>query len=245
MLPVLQLGPLAVPVPALTLLLGVWVALDLAEREAGRLGLDADRVYRLSGVVLIAGLLGARLAYVVRHWPAYAADPLGIISPNTAALAPADGVLLGVLAALVYGSRRRLPLRSTLDAFAPGLAAMAVAVALAHAASGDAFGAAARLPWSIFLWEEYRHPSQFYELAAALAVLALAWRVRGRPWFSGANFLLVVALLAASRVFLEAFRGDSLVLAGGWRATQVWGLAALAVCLGTLRAWSRRPPADT
>jgi prolipoprotein diacylglyceryltransferase len=239
MLPILQLGPLAIPVPGLVLLLGVWVALTLAEKEANRLRLNADALNSAVFVGLVAGLLGARLAYVARHWSAYAADPWGVVSLNTAALAPVDGALLGVMAATVYGVRQQLPLRATLDALAPGLAAMGVAMAVAHVASGDAFGIAARLPWSIHLWGEYRHPSQFYELFAALGILGSAWRNRVRAPFAGFSFLLVVALSAGARLFLEAFRGDSLVIAGGWRVAQVWALIVLAACLGVMRAWAR------
>jgi phosphatidylglycerol:prolipoprotein diacylglycerol transferase len=239
MFPVLQLGPVAIPVSPLALLIGVWVALELAEREAARLNLSPDAVYRLAVVGLAAGLLGARLAYVARFWNAYALDLWGVFSLNAAALAPADGALIGVTAALVYGARRQLPLRVTLDALAPGLAAMAVAVAVAHVSSGDAFGAAARLPWSVFLWDEYRHPSQLYELIAALGVLGIVWRVRAYAPYSGFNFLLVAALSAATRLFLEAFRGDSLLLGGGWRAAQLWGLLIVVACLVAARYWGR------
>ena len=239
MYPVLQVGSLAIAVPGLALLIGVWVALELAEREAARLTLNPDAVYRLAFSALVAGLIGARLAYVARYLSVYASDPLGIFSLNAATLAPAEGALIGVTAAFVYGARRQLPLRATLDALAPALAALAVAVAVAHAASGDAFGAPAQLPWSVYLWGEYRHPAQVYELIAALGVLGLGWRVRARGLFPGFNFLLVAALSAAARIFLEAFRGDSLLIAGGWRAAQVVGLVVLAVCLAAMRYWSR------
>ena len=151
MYPVLQVGSLAIAVPGLALLIGVWVALELAEREATRLALNPDAVYRLASSALVAGLIGARLAYVARYLSVYASDPLGIFSLNSATLAPAEGALIGVTAAFVYGARRQLPLRATLDALAPALAALAVAVAVAHAASGDAFGAPAQLPWTVFL----------------------------------------------------------------------------------------------
>ena len=239
MYPVLQVGSLAIAVPGLALLIGVWVALELAEREAARLTLNPDAVYRLAFSALVAGLIGARLAYVARYLSVYASDPLGIFSLNAATLAPAEGALIGVTAAFIYGARRQLPLRATLDALAPALAALAVAVAVAHAASGDAFGAPAQLPWSVYLWGEYRHPAQVYELIAALGVLGLGWRVRARGLFPGFNFLLVAALSAAARIFLEAFRGDSLLIAGGWRAAQVVGLVVLAVCLAAMRYWSR------
>ena len=241
MLPVLQLGPLAVPVPALTLLVGVWVALGLVERAAARLGLNPDALSSLVGIALAAGLAGARLVFAAQHWSAYLRDPLGLLSITGAALAPLEGALIGGLAAYLYGVRRRLPLRPTLDALAPGLAGMAVAVALAHLASGDAFGAPTTVPWRVFLWGEYRHPSQVYELLAALAVLAVVGWGQRRSLFTGFTFWLTVALLAGARLALEAFRGDSVVVVGGWRVAQVVGLLVLALGLAMLRRW--RPAA--
>jgi prolipoprotein diacylglyceryltransferase len=241
MFPVLQVGSLALPVPGLALLIGVWVGLWLAEKEAVRLGLNPETVYSLAFVGLVAGLIGARLAYVARYLNAYAGDPVSVFSLNPATLAPTEGVWMGVFAAILYGIRRQLPLRPTLDALAPASAVMGVAVAVAHLASGDAFGAAARLPWSVYLWDEYRHPSQVYELSAALGVLGTVWgtRARGLAVGAGFNFLLVLALSAAARIFLEAFRGDSLLILNGFRAAQVWGLVVLAACLGMMKHWSK------
>ena len=82
MFPVLQIGSLAVPVPGMALLMGVWVALWLAEKEATRLNLDPDAVYRLAFIGLVAGLIGSRLAYMARYWSAYAGDPL-VLSQST------------------------------------------------------------------------------------------------------------------------------------------------------------------
>jgi len=204
MFPILQIGSLALPVPGLTLLVGVWIGLWLAEKDAARLQLNPEAVYNLAFTGLAAGLIGARLAYVARYASAYAADPLGVFSLHPATLAPNEGGLTGVAAAFLYGVRRKLPLRLTLDALTPVVAVMGVAVAVAHVASGDAFGAAAPaayggVPWSIYLWDEYRHPSQVYELIAALGVLGLWWRTRRRGLFVGFNFLLVIALSAAAR----------------------------------------------
>ena len=239
MFPILHIGPLAIQVPGLFLLAGVWFGLSLSEKEAARLNLSGEAIYNLAFTGLIAGVIGARLVYVARYLSAYAADPLGILSLNPATLAPTEGLFIGAMAMMVYGARRQLPLRPTLDALAPALAVMGAVLALAHLASGDAFGAPARLPWSIYLWDEYRHPSQAYELMAALGVLGAWWWGRGRQPFGGAGFLLVVTLSAAARVGLEAFRGDSFILAGGLRAAQVWGLLVLAVCLVWMRWWGQ------
>ncbi len=239
MFPILQLGPLAVPVAPLTLLAGMWVALWAVEKEAQRLRLtDAERLNTLAFVGLLAGVAGARLAYVVRFAAVYAADPLSALSPNPATLSAPEGVFIGIVAMAAYGMWRALPLRPTLDTFAPALACLAIALALANLASGDAFGAPARLPWSIFLWDDYRHPTQVYALLAALLTLGLWWTSR-RALAPGVSFLQTLALLAAAAVFIEAFRGDSLLWAG-WRITQFVGLAVLAGCLVLLPRW-RRP----
>jgi prolipoprotein diacylglyceryltransferase len=235
MLPILQLGPLALPVAPLTLLAGVWIALWAAEKEALRLGLDSERINTLALIGLIAGVVGARLAYVVRFPAVYAADPLSALSPNPVTLSATEGVVIGLMAMAAYGLWRALPLRLTLDAFAPALIVLALALALANLASGDAFGAPARLPWSIFLWEDYRHPTQAYALIAALLVLGVWWFSRG-ALAPGVGFLLTLALLTTAAVFVEAFRGDSL-LVSGWRVAQLAGLVILAVCLFVIPRW--------
>ncbi len=241
MMPILQIGPLALPAAPLALMLGVWAGAWLAEREAARLGQPADTVGSLIMVMLVAGLIGARLGYVARYASAYAADPLSAFSPNPTSLDSAAGLLAAMLAGALYGRRRGLALWATLDALAPGVALLAAAVGLAHLASGDAFGAPARLPWSIFLWDDWRHPSQLYEIAAALLALA-AWRyARDRARFAGFGALLTAALLAGARVLLEAFRGDSWIVAAGWRGAQLVALAALGIFFFLLdrRAYAR------
>ena len=202
MYPYLSLGPFLIQLPLLVLLVGVWLGSHLTEKEATRLGLPAARVSNLIIIGLAAGIIGARLAYAARYLDAYLNNPLSLVALNANTLAGMDGLLVGLLAALLYGRRVNLPLRPTLDALAPGLAAFLVALGVAHLLSGDAFGAPADLPWSIYLWSEYRHPSQVYETLAALVIyLIINKKPFGQPG-AGLNFTLLVALSAAARLFL-------------------------------------------
>lgn len=239
MLPILRLGPLTLQAPGLALLAGVWLGVWLAERQAARLKLDPAAVSNLIYVVLFAGLLGARLTYAARNLSAYLASPLGLFALTPATLWPEAGLLIGLAAAAWYGRRRELRLRPSLDALAPGLAAFLVALGVAHLFSGDAYGAPARLPWSLYLWDEYRHPAQVYEILAALLVFGAAWKKPFGDEGTGLNLLAVVALAAAARVLLETFRGDSLIWAAGFRAGQVIGLLVLAAALWLMRIWAQ------
>lgn len=243
MLPYLRLGPFLLQMTGLALLLGVWLGSWLAEKEAARLRIKPDLIYNLIFFGLIGGLVGARLAYAVRFLNAYLSNPLSLFALNPNTLSPNEGLLVGLLVAFVYGQRKKLRLRPALDALAPGLSVFMIFQGVAHLLSGDAFGAPSRIPWAIFLWGEYRHPAQVYEILLAAGILFVVLkRPLGEPG-QGFNFFLVIALSAAARVFLEAFRGDSLIWPGGFRAAQVIGLAVMAVSLWLIRPWTQKQKA--
>ncbi len=233
MLPSLQLGPLAIQLSGLLILAGIWLGLSLAERHAARFGVKPADLSSLTLIALLAGLVGARLSFVLRYPAAFAANPLSIFSINPGLLDPFGGLAAALLAALIFGQRKHLPLWGSLDALTPALAVFMLFAGLAHLASGAAFGAPSTLPWALSLWGERRHPSQVYEIIAAATILALLWP--GRAWARSARpgvyFLAFVAASAAARLFLEAFRGDSQLVFANLRAAQLAAWLALAGAL--------------
>ena len=85
----------------LFILIGVAAGLWLAARQARRLGLDADHVYNLGFYGLLATLVGARLAFVAGNWSAYRHAPLSALSLTTTGFAWPEGVVVGLLVALI------------------------------------------------------------------------------------------------------------------------------------------------
>ena len=239
MLPYLSLGHFVLQTSGLSVLLGVWVGFWLSEKKAARLNINPDLISSLIFVGLIGGLLGARLVYAASFLNAYLASPLSLFSLNLSTLSPPGGLFCGVLTALIYGQRKRLPLRLTLDILTPGLAAFMIFGGLSHFLSGDAYGAPSRLPWAIELWNDYRHPSQLYEMLLAAGVLFIVLKYPLEKHGRGLTFLQWAALSAAATVFLEAFRGDSVIWPGGFRSAQVIGLAVLLGSLLWMRAWAQ------
>jgi prolipoprotein diacylglyceryl transferase len=232
------------PTASLTLLIGLWTGITLAEKEARRLKFAKDQIYNLTFVGLLAGIVGARLVYAARYWEIYLDDPLSIVALNPGTLSPSGGVIFGLLAATLYGVWKNFPLQKTLDALAPGLAVFLIFWGIAHLLSGDAFGSVTNLPWAIYLWDEYRHPSQVYEILLAVGgFLVILKHPFGQPG-DGTNFLLLIAFTAVSRLFLEAFRGDSLIWPGGLRAAQVVSLGILLLSLWLIHQLSLHPSMD-
>ena len=238
MLPILRLGPFVIASGIATLFASLWLGMESAEREGKRLGFAHGEVSTTLGIALITGLIGARLAHIAHFWSSYQSDWTQVVALTPSALDPAAGAALGLLVAIIYLQRKQVQIPKFLDALAPALALVAAVWSLGNLLSGDGYGApAGNLPWAIELWGERRHPTQIYELLAALLIIAIVWRMRKRHPMDGFLFLAVAAMLAAARLFLEAFRGDSTATLAGLRDAQ---LLSLAVLLGALWLLARR-----
>jgi len=241
MLPILQIGPLAIQVPGLVILAGIWVGLSLSEREAPQFEINANDLYNLAFIGLISGLIGARLAYIARYPAAFTSNLFSVISLNPGLLDPLGGTAFGMILALIYGQRKKMSFWGTLDALTPALAVFMIALGLSHLASGNAFGTPTSVPWGIDLWGAHRQPTQIYEIILSSVIFWIIWYQRGnadsRP--PGEYFLAFTAMSAGARLFLEGFRADS-VLIGGIRIAQIAAWLVLAASLWGLGRLLRR-----
>jgi len=221
----------------------IWVGLYLAEKRSARYGINNDDLNNVVFFPIIGYLLGGRILYALENLSAFTKNPGSLLSLNLDLFDPFGGLLVAVFVALVYGRRRKLPFWSTLDALTPLFAVFALGQGLAHLASGSAFGKETALPWGMELWGAVRHPSQVYESLASLLILGLLWfqKTDTRP---GLHFLSFTALTSAARLYLEAFRGDSTLILGGFRAAQIVAWTVLALSFFFLERESRNPYND-
>jgi hypothetical protein len=110
MFPTLQIGPLALQVPGLVILIAIWAGLSLSEHHAGKFGIKSSDLYNLAILMLAAGIIGARLMYIVHYPQAFLASPSSMISINPGLLDPVGGLAAGLLAGLIYIQRKGMPL---------------------------------------------------------------------------------------------------------------------------------------
>jgi phosphatidylglycerol:prolipoprotein diacylglycerol transferase len=233
MFPYVHLFGLALPVPAITILIGIWAGITLAERHARDHRVKPADLYNLIFYSLISGIIGGRLAYVLQFPSAFLENPISLISPNPGLFDLFGGIVVGLITAEIYRQRKKMPLWPTLDTLTPALAVIQIALPIANLASGDAYGAPTSLPWGIELWGEIRHPTQIYESLTAGVILWQVWPGRGKEHSKpGEAFLQFISYSAMARLFLEAFRGDSLVTIFNLRVAQIiaWIILAISLC---------------
>ena len=231
MLPTISIGPLVLPTAGLVYIVGAWVALTAIERSAKALKLDAEAVYGLSAVALAAGFIGARLLFVVLHWPAYRENLTAIVWPLTSGFDVWGGLVLAIVVAFLYGRARRLPAAATLDALAPGLFVALIAVSLADLLGGPGYGTETAVPWALDVFGIRRHPVQLYEIVVALLAL-LVWRLAfDRRSFDGQLFLMSVAVYSAGRLIFDTYRANAWLTSSGFHILQIASLMVLLVCI--------------
>ena len=215
----------------LILLIGaLWLGLYFSEKRVERNGISKDSLNNIVYYSILGYIIGGRVLFALANFSAFSQSPLGIFSVNIDLFDPVGALITAFLVGLVYGQRQKLPFWSTLDALTPLLAILAIGLSLSHLAAGTAFGSPTDLPWGIELWNATRHPTQIYELIASLLVCGLIW-FRKMDSLPGSDFLLFAALMAGTRLFLEAFRGDSTFIFGGIRLAQVIAWLVLAIAL--------------
>jgi len=237
MFPYLRLGPFLLQIPLLALLVGLWIGLTFIEREAARLNLNKEKISSLVFYGLIGGIVLARLAYAAQYVSVYVSNPFSLLSLNTNTFLPEAGLLFGTLIAIIYVYRQKLPFRKAVDALAPGLAFFMIMVGVSHLLSGNAYGVPTRVPWALYLWSDYRQPTQLYEIFFALVIFTIILSRMIPANAPGLRFVQFLSLSAIARVFIEAFRGDSEILFDGYRTVQVISLVILVFCIALLRNW--------
>jgi phosphatidylglycerol:prolipoprotein diacylglycerol transferase len=213
---------------------GLWLGLTLAEKYSHRYGINPNLIYRIVIAALIAAAIGARLVYFIRFFPTFINSPASILSLNPDLL-DLHGALLGITLIVVYFIRRYKPNPWTLlDSMAPILTVLAIASSMANLASGNGYGSPTSLPWAIYLWGDWRHPSQVYEMLISSLVLVIFWpgnRLAARFVIPGMYGMSLIAVTASSRLYLEAYRGDSTIISAGFRSTQLIAWLILALML--------------
>jgi phosphatidylglycerol:prolipoprotein diacylglycerol transferase len=231
MVPTLLIGPIALPTYPFFLLIAYWIGLWFSAYRAKQLALESDHIYNAGLIGLLAGIIGARLWFVLSHWQNYVPDLTQAFSLTRSALSAGEGLVIACLVVLIYLQRNKVPINTFLDAVAPGLA-LAIAIANVGAfLGGEWLGAPSSVPWAVEIVETARHPIQIYEAVASLLILGiLLWGARYRPW-AGFHFWLFVALYGISRLALEIFRARPSLIGDGFLVGQLFSLGAVVLAL--------------
>jgi len=241
-----ELGPITVYTYGVLLAAAYLFGLKLAMVRAKARGLDANRVLDLGIYIIISALIGAKLLLLITDFETFAEHPRELLTLARSGGVFYGGLILAVSVALIYIRRIGLPLWTTCDVFAPGIALGHVIGRFGCLFAGCCYGRPTTLPWGITFKDPFAranvgtplgtplHPTQLYEAGAELLILTilLATERKGKA-FAGRTFWLYMLLYAVSRFIIEFYRGDERGTVGMFSTSQFISivLAPLAVVM--------------
>ena len=246
-----QIGNFYLPTYGVLVATGVLLGLWISVRNSEKQGINGDDAWNLGIFMVLAGIVGAKILYIINDWSSYAHNWREIFSLNTL---QAGGVFSGgLIAALAMGAwymrKRHMPPLRTMDAFAPGLAIGHVFGRFGCFSAGCCYGKPTDHFWGVTFTNPLAklvsdtplnvrlEPTQLIEAAAEfINFVFLMWLLK-RKKFDGQVFAAFIMLYGVERFLIEFLRGDKgrgVVFGGLMSGTQ---LIAIFLVLGGGLIW--------
>ena len=266
------LGPLPIRAYAVSIMVGIVLALWLTHRRYVARGGNADMVWDAAIVAIPAGIIGGRIYHVITDADKYFCDtcnPVDALKITNGGLGIWGAVALGALAVWALFRYRKVPLAPFADAVAPGIILGQAVGRLGNWFNQEIYGRPTDLPWALDIF--YRvdengefapltgrstgevitsvHPTFLYELLWNLLVLALLLLVDRRFRLArGSIFALYVAGYTLGRFWIELMRDDAATMILGQRVN-TWVSAVVFLAAVVVFFWLQKrrrvDPAET
>ena len=215
---------------------GKMIAIWIAQREAKRTGQNPEQYLDLAMIGIAAGILGARIYYVIFAWDYYKDDLLSIFNIRQGGLAIYGGIIGACIAVVIYSRKKKQNFSLLMDTASMSIVFGQIMGRWGNFFNREAFGDytnnlfAMQLPVSAVraneitqkMWDhvvtvngvEYIqvHPTFLYESLWNVGVLLFLFWFRKRKKFNGEVFLMYLIGYGLGRIWIEGLRTDQLLL---------------------------------
>lgn len=192
--------------------------------------------------IMLAGVIGARLAYVGANINYYLQNPWDIIRVDQGGLIYYGGFVGAFITGIVFARIKQLNILALADF-------VITALPLGHAfgrigclLNGCCYGTVASGLWSVSQQGANRHPVQLYEAFLNLAIYVLLIPAYRRRKQNGEILAIYCIIYPLGRFLLEFLRGDERLGWHGFSYAQIisLGFVAIGLTMGIMLSRSRK-----
>ncbi len=209
----------------------------LARRRAAALGMDADAILDLCLWLIVSGLIGARLFFIILNLDYYRQNPAEIPMLWKGGLVWYGGLIAAIAAGIIYLKIKKMPLLKTGDLMMPYVALGQAIGRIGCFLNGCCYGKAAPPGFGVTFdaAQGSVYPTQLYESAAMFIVFLI---LRRRTPKDGGTLFLYLMFYSALRFCIEYIRGDNPFILMGLTVSQ---LISIAVFMTAVILWRSIP----
>lgn len=229
-----KIGPFYVYSYGLMVAIGFAVVTLLAYRHADDFGINKEKIIDLGIVMLIGGIVGARIVYIALNFQYYIKNPLEIINLTKGGLVWYGAFISGMVAAAWFVRKSRISFWTAADLFAPYIALAQAFGRIGCFLNGCCYGSAAPSGFVldvVFPGESVlRYPTQIFSAIALLLIFVILRIWQKKRHFTGEIFLAYGLLYSMKRFSIEFFRGDYPKVLYGLTISQLISTAIFIIC---------------
>jgi phosphatidylglycerol:prolipoprotein diacylglycerol transferase len=238
----LQIGPITIRTYGAMVAIAFLASLHLGRLAARRYKIGEAFFLDLVALLIISGLLGARILYIFLNLSYFRDHPWESFKVWEGGLVFYGGFLLAALVGVIFTRYRGYGVAEIADICAPGLSLGQAIGRWGCFFAGCCYGKPTPLPWGVRFKDPSSlaplgvqlHPVQIYESIGNLLIAGLLWMMlqrrkdsHGQP---GEIFWLYVLLYGILRFAMETFRGDDRgPMHGGLAPSQIIALIAILI----------------
>lgn len=234
----LNLGRIKVYSWGFMLAFAVGVVILGLSRKFKQEGYDPEHVLDLVIILVLSGLLGSRLAYIVmferQDFIAHPAIFFGLASGGFSGLVWYGGFTAGVLAFIIYIRWRGYPFWKMADILAPFLALAYAIVRIGCFLNGCCYGKVSDSVCAVVFPAVdglSRYPTQLYSSAVNFILFGFLLWYYPRRKFDGQIFILYMLGYSVYRFTIEFFR-ENTIFYDSLSVSQIYSLVLLIVGMG-------------
>lgn len=221
MFPILiKIGPISIHTYGFMMAVGVAFALWFVYVQAKKQSLEASKILDMAFYTIIVSLIGAKLVLFVGNFSYYMEYPSELVSFARTGGVFQGGLAFGILFALWYLRKHRIPTWKVGDLAGPALALGHGFGRIGCFSAGCCYGRECDVPWGVIFHSEYSHnltgipletllhPTQLYESLLNFTNFLILFFILKKKSFDGQVFSLYIINYSVIRYVVEFYRGD-------------------------------------
>lgn len=208
---IFNMGHYSINVFGLFVAIGIIVGYLITLKEAKRKDYSTETISDLVFYIIIFGIIGARLYYVlVFNLDFYLSNLNKIVAIWDGGLSIQGGLLGGGIVALVYYRIKKINLWKAADIMAPGII---LGQAIGRIGC-DVFGVAMKKSyfWGVLRGGQLLHPAQMYESILNYILFGILWARRKSVKYDGQLFFTYLIGFSINRFIVEFFRTNPIFI---------------------------------
>lgn len=206
---------------ALAIIAGIFTVILIKNKYYKEI--TSDSIIDISFILIIFGIISARLYYVILDYKFFIKHPYDIIAVWNGGISIQGAIIGGIIAFYIYSKIKKLDFLRYADLLSFGVIVGQIIGRWGNFFNSEAFGLPTNLPWKMYIPFvmrplEYRnfeffHPAFIYESLLNIVVLLVMLYILNykKDRKSGFIFLIYLILYSFVRILVESIRLDSVL----------------------------------